>query len=75
MPMTSVHCAILGANVTRLTDFEGHVTHLICPEYDEAADVCRIRQDSSGGGPLSQLLERASDAALDQRGLKCPLTQ
>ena len=73
MPMTSVHCAILGATVTRITDFEGNVTRLICPEYDETANVCRIRQETASGGPLSQLLERASDAALDRRGPQCPL--
>jgi len=73
MPMTTVHCHVLGATVTRVTDFEGRVTHLICPEYDEATGVCRIRQQASSGGPLTELLERVAEDTLDRRGTRCPL--
>lgn len=73
MPITSVPCHVLGTTVTRVTDFEGSVTRLICPEYDEATGICRIRQHASGGGPLSQLLERVDEDALADRDARCPL--
>ncbi|HZP47346.1 MAG TPA: hypothetical protein VFB07_02345 [Vicinamibacterales bacterium] len=73
MAITSVPCHVLGSTVTRVTDLEGRVTHLICPEFDEATGLCRIRRDVSSGGPLSQLLERVAEDTLDSRSARCPL--
>jgi len=73
MAITSVYCHVSGAHVTRITDFEGRVTHLICPEYDEATGLCRIQREASGGGPLAQLLERTSEEVLDRPDMRCPL--
>ncbi len=73
MALTSVPCHILGSNVTRVTDLEGRVTQLICPEYDPTRRLCRIRQRALSGGPLSQLLERVSEDTLAERGARCEL--
>jgi len=73
MPIASVLCHVLGTTVTRVTDLEGNVTQLICPEFDPVSGLCRIRQGVSSGGPLSQLLERVSEDTLDSRGARCPL--
>jgi hypothetical protein len=73
MPMTSIHCHVLGANVTCVTDLEGRITRLMCPEYDEPTGSCRIRRRALDGGPLTQLLERIADDTLDRRGARCDL--
>ena len=73
MPITSVWCHVLGANVTRVTDLEGVTTHLICPEFDEVDGVCHLRMRAHTGGPLSQLLERVREDDVAERSTRCDL--
>jgi hypothetical protein len=72
MGVTSIRCAVLGAEVGRVTDLEGNVVRIICDEY--AADgTCRLKTSALQGGPLSQMLERLSEHTLDVRGTACSL--
>jgi hypothetical protein len=73
MEITSVRCPVLGAEVTRILDFEGHVTAVICEEYDPAGGTCRLKAAALRGGPLTQLLERMSEHTLDGRGVACSM--
>lgn len=73
MAIVSVRCAVLGANVTLVTDLEDEVTALICPEYEEPTGICRLKKNAGQGGPLSQLLERVSEDTLDTRTTRCNL--
>jgi hypothetical protein len=73
MAITVVNCPVLGAKVTRVTDFEGKTTKIICAEYDEPTRICRVKTTASRGGMLSQLLERLSENSLDTRSTRCVL--
>ena len=73
MPITSVRCPVLGANITRVTNFEGEPTKIICAEYDEPTGMCRLKTSASKGGMLSQLLERVSGDALATKNTTCVL--
>jgi hypothetical protein len=73
MPLTSVRCPVLGAHVTRVTDLEDSVTSIICAEYEEPSGTCRLKKAAREGGPLSQLLERVSEDALNTRSTMCVL--
>jgi len=73
MAMNSVHCPVLGAHVTQVTDLEGTVTGVICTEYDASDGTCRLKKSALGGGPLSQLLERVSEDTLSTHGTLCVL--
>lgn len=73
MAMTSIRCPVLGAHVTRVTDFEGNVTRVLCAEYEEATGACRLKKTTLEDGPLAQLLERVSEEALNTRSLLCVL--
>ncbi len=73
MVLTLIRCPVLGGHVTRATDFEGNVTKVICEEYEEPGGTCRLRKAVSAGGPLTQLLERASEDTLAIGGMKCVL--
>jgi hypothetical protein len=73
MAITSVRCPVLGAHVTRVTDFEGNVMTIICAEYDESSGTCRLKKAALEGGPLAQLLERTSEEALNTRSTLCVL--
>jgi hypothetical protein len=69
--LVSVHCRVLGTHVSLVTDFEGQVLTIICPEYESATRGCRIKRLSSGGGPLSALLERVAEGAPAARSTTC----
>jgi hypothetical protein len=73
MPITTMRCHVLGAPVGRITDLEGHVTRVICAQYDEPSGTCRLRREAQRGGPLSQLLGRVAEETLAQRGTYCAL--
>ena len=61
MAITTIRCDVLGANVSRVTDLEGMVMRVICPEYQEPTGICRLRSEANKGGPLSRLLERVEE--------------
>lgn len=73
MAMASIRCPVLGAHVTRVTDFEGNVVRTICAEYEEASGTCRLKKTALDGGPLAQLLERMSEDTLNTRSTLCVL--
>jgi hypothetical protein len=75
MAITTVRCHVLRAMVTRITDLEGEVSRIICPEYLEATGSCRLLTDADTGGPLSRLLERVAEDGLARRGTRCHLRQ
>ncbi len=74
MQVTSVRCRVLRAHVTRVTDFEGEPTTIICPEYQKPTGICRLKKNAFDGGPLSQLLERVEEQTLGSRGTRCDLS-
>jgi hypothetical protein len=71
MAIHSVHCPVLGAHVTQVTDLEGAVTRIICTEYDGADRSCRLKMSARESGPLGQWLERVSEDTLDTRSTRC----
>lgn len=73
MFMTSIRCPVLGAHVTRVTDFEGNVMRIICAEYESSSGTCRLKKTALEGGPLGQLIERMSEETLDTRSMLCML--
>ena len=74
MPATSVHCPVLRAHVTRITDFEGEPTNILCAEYEQPTGICRLKRNALDGGPLSQLLERVEENTLSSRSTRCDLS-
>lgn len=73
MAITPARCHVLQADVARVTDLEGRVTQVICPEYDSMTGACRLKVRSHDAGPLSQLLVRMSEDAMNRRGTHCDL--
>lgn len=73
MPITSVHCQVLGTNVTRLTDPGGTITQIICTHYDQPTGSCRIKQATLAAAPLAPLLGRVGSDTLAGQGPRCDL--
>jgi len=71
MATKSVHCPVLGAHVTHVTDLDGTVRRIICAEYDSSNGGCRRKRSGSGAGPLVQLLERAAEGIAGSRSVAC----
>ena len=71
MATHSILCPILEEHVTVLTDLEGSTTQVICPEYEEPGEICRLKKSAREGGPLSALIERVREDALDTRSIRC----
>jgi hypothetical protein len=72
MAIKSIRCPVLQAEVTLVTDFEGHVTRVICPEF-EPADRCRLKKAALDEGPLVQLIERTAEHTLSSHDTRCVL--
>ena len=73
MSITTVRCPVLGSTVTRIIDFEGTVSRVICPEYQMAEGTCRLKSAVACGGPLSRLLGRRDEETLAEHGITCGL--
>lgn len=72
MAIQSTRCPVSGEQVTRVTNFEGGVTRVVCPEYD-ASGACRLMKTAFQGGPLTQLVERNNEHTLSMRDTNCVL--
>lgn len=72
MAIQSTRCPVSGEQVTQITDFEGGVMRVICPEY-EASGSCRLMKTALQGGPLTQLVERNNEHTLSTRDTNCVL--
>ena len=73
MAITTIPCAVAQRDIMCEADLEGTITRVFCPELEERTGVCRLKRNAIEGGPLSQLLERASEHTLDSRRLTCNL--
>ena len=73
MATASIRCLVLGAHVTRVTDLEGNVTRIICPEYVASTGACGLKTSALEGGPLSQLITRVSEGTLASRSALCEM--
>jgi hypothetical protein len=71
MPITTVHCPASHSDVVRITDFEGATTRVLCAEYDEASDTCRLKMRAFADAPLARLLERADERTLATHDVRC----
>jgi hypothetical protein len=73
MAIISIYCPVVGAQISRMTDFEGVATRIICAEYETSSGSCRLKKASTTGGPLEQLLQRVSQGTLSNRSTLCHL--
>ena len=71
--VTTVRCPVAQRDIICDADLEGTITNVFCPELEERTGTCRLKRNALEGGPLTQLLERASEHTLDSRRLTCGL--
>jgi hypothetical protein len=71
MSLQSIWCPISRSHISRVTNLEGEVTTVICPDYEAATGLCRRRTAVLKDGPLGQLLERVSEETLGDPTTRC----
>ena len=71
MSLERIWCPVVAAQISRVTNLEGDVTSVICPDYEAETGLCRRRAAVRKGGPLSQLLERVSEGTLSDSSARC----
>ena len=71
MAIKTMWCPVLQTHVTSVTDLDQRVIRVICYEFEEATRTCRVKRRALQGGPLAQLLMRASDNALADPLVSC----
>ena len=72
MAIESVWCPVCHAGVIRVTNLEGEVRAVNCSQYRQGAR-CALKVVACLGGPLSQLLEQASEHTLGRQSTRCDL--
>ena len=73
MAFKPVWCPVLQTHVTCVTDLEGTIMKVVCSEREERTHACRLKQAAIQAGPLSKLLEQASENTFTDRTLLCVL--
>jgi hypothetical protein len=71
MSFETAWCPVMQANVTKVMNFEGETTTVICPEFEPLTKTCRLKKAAGLGGPLSQLVERVSEQTLSDPAPRC----
>lgn len=73
MPIAPIYCPVSHADVVRVTDFEGATVRIVCSDYDETNQECRLKSRAAAAGPLTRLLERTHEGTLASHGTRCDL--
>jgi len=71
MAIVSIHCPVVGSQITCVTDLEGSTTRVMCPEYEDSSGICRLKRRGQDGGMLSQLLDRVAEDTLRSKDPHC----
>jgi hypothetical protein len=60
MSASTVMCHVLNRNVSVVSNLEGKITNVICPEYERVTHACKLKHNVSGffGNVMKGLTDR-----------------
>lgn len=70
MSASSVHCHIVGMDITIVADLNGKVTNVVCPHFWRLTNGCQLKQTASTGF-LAYVAAKAVDQAMGTRAAYC----
>jgi len=73
MPVNRVHCHVLKGDVTVISDINGTVKNIVCPEYNRRSGWCELKQQ--GKGLLERLLDGLDDVTVGTRQKYCEFVE
>jgi hypothetical protein len=56
-----------------VTNLEGEIVSVICPEFQASTGICRLKEHAFQGGLLSELLRRADENPIENPAPRCTL--
>ena len=69
MAASTVHCHVLGGDVTVVTDLSGNVTNIVCPEFNRLTYTCHRKKDDQGF--FANIASRVADRLAGTRANYC----
>jgi len=69
MSADKVYCHILGGDVTVITDINGDVKNVVCPQFERVTHSCYKKSRNTGF--LGNVLKKIADKAIDTRASYC----
>jgi hypothetical protein len=66
---SSVHCHVLGGQVTVITDLAGHITNVVCPEFHRLTHACGIKESQHGA--IATIVAKVADRLAGTRANYC----
>jgi hypothetical protein len=73
MSANTVYCHILRGNVTVVSDLEGKVTNVVCPEYERITHACQLKRRDSGF--LGNVVKGMADRLAGTRAKYCEFSE
>jgi hypothetical protein len=73
MAMESTWCPVLQSYVTCVTDSDGWVAAVFCPELDRSRHTCRMKREALLFGALQSLFPPSAEASVADLVAKCPM--
>jgi hypothetical protein len=74
MSASSVHCYVLGGDVSVISDLNGNVTNVVCPEFVRITHGC-LKKNRESSGFIAVVLKKVSDQAIGTRGSYCEFAE
>ena len=69
MGATTVRCYVLGGDVSVVSEFDGTVVNVICPEFNRITYNCNRK--TGGAGFLGQVFGRVADRTTGTKAVAC----
>jgi hypothetical protein len=73
MALNSTWCPVLQSYVARVTDSEGWVAAVFCPELDRSHHTCRMKRYALQYGAFLTLFPPSADRAIVDLMTRCPM--
>ncbi len=73
MSASSVHCYVLGGDVSVVSDLQGNVTNVVCPEFARLTHGCLKKNRESG--LIGLVVRKTLDQAVGTRSAYCEFAE
>lgn len=71
MTFRTERCLVGNNTVTLVTDFEGTITMVICPDYEYASGTCARRHRRPDASPLTDFFTRVKPPRKPEQSSRC----
>jgi len=73
MALETTWCSVLQSYVTQVTDADGWVAAVFCPELDRSRHTCRMKREAVRYGASQLLFPPSPDDSVAELVTRCPM--